>query len=128
MKNPTLTSGLLLILVSVACSSSSDVIVPSVEDVFPDGETVRLSRAPVQCGGNPWQRENKTIEEYFRDLGVTLLELRLVQHEARVCMACSCPNGERLDVLVFEESVALMLELGFVRHDDWPYDWGAPGS
>ena len=80
-----------------------------------------MSIAPIQCGGNAWQKEDKSIEDYLADRGAQVLDLRSHTFADVVCHACSCPTGERVDVLVDEEDVDILLAEGFHRFEDWPH-------
>ena len=80
-----------------------------------------MSIAPVQCGGNAWEVEEKTLEAYLEDQGVEVLDKRTTVFADAVCLACSCPTGERIDVLVSVNDVPTLLAEGFFREDDWPF-------
>ena len=77
------------------------------------GEDVWLTLNPTQCGTNPWQQspaetsgfshlnnELASIAAYYVSQGMPLEALGLVNHTQpiNVCLACSCPRGDRLVV------------------------------
>ena len=80
-----------------------------------------MSIAPVQCGGNAWEVAGQSLEDYLADLGVDVLDKKSSTWAEAVCLACSCPSGERIDVLVDTDDVAILLDEGFVPEDDWPF-------
>ncbi len=80
-----------------------------------------MSIAPIQCGGNAWEIEDKTIEAYLADLGADVIDLKTSTFAEAVCLACSCPNGQRVDILIDKDDVSILLTEGFVRSNDWPY-------
>lgn len=88
-----------------------------------DGSSDRvwMSIAPIQCGGNAWQMEHKSLRDYLADRGTEVLDLKSHTFADAVCLACSCPTGERIDVLIDEEDVDILLAEGFYRWEDWPY-------
>jgi hypothetical protein len=82
---------------------------------------VWMSIAPIQCRGNAWEQQDKTLEAYLADLGVEVLDKETSQWAEGVCEACSCPTGQRIDVLVREDDQETLLTAGFVREENWPY-------
>ena len=82
---------------------------------------VWMSIAPIQCGNNAWDRAGKTLERYLADRGVDVLDRHTSIFADAVCEACSCITGQRVDILVGERDVEIMLAEGFVRDEDWPY-------
>lgn len=85
-----------------------------------------LSLKPVQCQGNPWEKltpkgdgtepsypiaELLTIDRYFRDQGIKLQELGLVDAAAGIatCDACNCARGDRLLVRASGGDVATLV-------------------
>jgi hypothetical protein len=84
-------------------------------------EEVWMSIAPIQCGGNAWEIEEKTVEKYLEDRGVDVIETETTTFADDVCLACSCVNGQRLDILVSEDDVSIMLVENFILSIDWPY-------
>ena len=82
---------------------------------------VWMSIAPVQCGGNAWQMEEKSLEDYLKDRGAEIFDQRSRTFAEAVCLACSCPTGERIDVLINEDHVDILLAEGFHHSEDWPY-------
>jgi hypothetical protein len=79
------------------------------------------SVAPIQCGGNAWEQQGKSIEDYLSDRDVEVIELKTTTFADAVCLACSCINGQRVDILISEEDLPKVLSEGFVRAEDWPY-------
>jgi hypothetical protein len=82
-----------------------------------------LSTAPVQCGGNPWQRveasgEPEQLARWAAQNGAPLVELGFMRHtEHRVaCAACQCPRGDLAVVVAKNAAAATKLTaLGFER-------------
>lgn len=92
-----------------------------------------LDYVPVQCMGNPWEqdwlesnggdsasypkeREMKIIKSYFEKNGVQVFDMRRAQRAFdQVCLACSCPRGDLISLLVSDSQVEKMLALGFKK-------------
>ena len=89
-------------------------------DDAPDDQ-IWMSIAPIQCGGNAWEVKGQTIEAYLENRGAHVIEIETSTFSEAVCLACSCVNGQRVDILVNEDDVSVLLKEGFVRSNDWPY-------
>ncbi len=91
---------------------------------FDGGDTsdrlVWMSTAPIQCGGNAWEVADQSIEVYLADRGADVTDLKTSTFAEIVCEACSCPTGQRVDVLIDENDVPILRTEGFVRAEDWP--------
>jgi hypothetical protein len=89
-----------------------------------------LTYAPAQCLSNPWDvapgdgdgetpgypiEELQRIDDYFESQGIDLQGVGLVQRvePAFVCLACSCPRGDRLVVKARPRDVSTLVALGF---------------
>jgi hypothetical protein len=93
---------------------------------------------PIQCLGNPWERdwleshdgdyrsyprdpvtpglepqEEEIIREFYDRLGISIIEIETAQTYDQVCLACSCPQGYTLYLLVPGSNVQAMLDLGY---------------
>jgi len=94
-----------------------------------------LTFAPRQCLSNPWDTtpgsgdgespgypvdELQRIDDAFESRGLDLLELGLVwpSEPRTVCLACSCPRGDRLVVKARPNDVDALADLGFAVMDD----------
>ncbi|MFH1808823.1 MAG: hypothetical protein ABIJ09_08755, partial [Pseudomonadota bacterium] len=62
---------------------------------------------PVQCGGNPWERNSSTdpnldqntqVRVWLESLGIPVFNIRFERVYDEVCEACTCPRGDRLFV------------------------------
>lgn len=102
----------------------------------PEEEWVAME--PVQCLGNPWERDwierhgndpqryprdrdsvNRIIADYYGRLGVEVRAVVSLPRYDVVCLACSCPRGDTLYLLV--DDARPMLDLGFRREfPGWP--------
>ena len=102
------------------------------------GDTAEALYDPIQCQGNPWEQDwllahpnDPDAQEYVKahelslfkayyekEAGVAILEVKKETVYPAVCLACSCPRGDRLTVTVVAEDVAKLLELGFTVHDE----------
>lgn len=101
-----------------------------------------MSIAPIQCLSNAWEQdwlashdndygayphdlskpgleeeEKVIIRSYYQRQGVPIEELATTDWYGAVCLACSCPQGYTMFVLVAEAHEEMMLDLGFVRSD-----------
>ncbi len=101
-----------------------------------------MSIAPIQCLGNPWEQdwlashdndygayprdlsrpgleeeEKEIIQSYYQRLGVPIESLATTEWDGAVCLACSCPQGYTLYVLIADVHEETMLNLGYVRSD-----------
>ncbi len=94
--------------------------------------TTWLSLDPVQCGGNPWQKvtskgdgtapsypdpELLSIDNYFEDQGIDLLDLGLLypSRGGSVCTACSCGRGDTLLIHAKTTDVTKLKTYGFAE-------------
>ncbi len=93
---------------------------------------------PIQCGCNPWelewngsdsddntyfpggigapeldQQEIEIIKDYYQRQGVTVFDLKSRWTYDAVCLACSCPVGYTLYLLVSDSDVDRMLQFGY---------------
>ena len=93
---------------------------------------------PIQCLGNPWEQdwlennnwdyhsypkdpttpglepeELEIIQDYYERQGVTVFEGKNVPKYEEVCLACSCPEGHTLYLLVRDQDVETMVTLGY---------------
>jgi hypothetical protein len=101
------------------------------------GDYVWLSLAPRQCASNPWQLQRNvtgdgvdgatpegeltTIDRYFEDQGIDLLEVGFAgrPEPMATCSACSCPRGDLLVVKARAHQAAkLVSNHGFTRLAD----------
>ena len=90
-----------------------------------------FSIEPIQCQGNLWdewdaKELNKRKWEGEEELITVWLEIvngvRVYDYASKqvyeiVCLACSCPRGDRIAVLVNSSNSAKMLELGWEKMD-----------
>jgi len=102
------------------------------------GDGVWMAYTPIQCMGNPWEQdwlaahdddwtgypgnhsgdgltagEKEVIVDYYLRKGITIRSITSAAWDGAVCMACSCPAGYTLYVLVSEAQVDAMAGLGF---------------
>jgi hypothetical protein len=93
---------------------------------------------PVQCLGNPWEQdwlenngwdydaypkdptrpglepeEFEIIRDYYARQGVVVFEGRTAPKYESVCLACSCPEGHTLYLLVRDEDAEAMIGWGY---------------
>lgn len=128
---------LLSFLATAGCTNHGVVSEPNtLGDVLPEDTWVATD--PIQCLGNPWERdwveshngdrasypgdpitpeldpmEIEIITDYYERQGVKVLQAETVQKHDNVCAGCMCPLGYTLYLLVPEEDVSTMLDLGF---------------
>ncbi len=84
-----------------------------------------FSVEPIQCGMNPWERNEKgkegyqgTVEEWLeKEHKIEVYEVKSERIYELVCEACNCPRGDLLSVLVDSKNQDKMLELGFKMVD-----------
>ena len=89
---------------------------------------------PIQCGGNPWEKEwleshpddfsiyarlitNEKIElikNYYKKQDIEIFDVKsFTWEDVAVCESCSCSAGYTLSLLVSTSDVDKMLELGY---------------
>ena len=93
---------------------------------------------PIQCLGNPWEQdwlennngdyhsypkdpttpglepeELEIIQDYYERQGVTVFDGKNIPKYEQVCLACSCPEGHTLYLLVRDQDVETMVALGY---------------
>jgi len=89
-------------------------------------KTLWLSYEPTQCGTNAWEQgaansgdEKAAVVDYFASKGIAIEQLGFLHptEPRMVCMACSCPRGDRLIVKAASETAAAELASahGFAR-------------
>lgn len=102
-----------------------------------DASSVWLEIDPIQCMGNPWeagwleensgvrdeyptddQEQDKLIRAYYEGEGVKVRDLKRTYFtetigEVTLCLACSCPAGYTLKLLVPGVEIKRMQGLGF---------------
>lgn len=103
-----------------------------------DPAGVWMAIEPIQCLGNPWERdwleshggdysaypkdpttpglepeEFTIIQEFYDRAGVTVIDAETKQKYDAVCLACSCPEGHTLYLLVSPEGVQTMIGFGY---------------
>ena len=86
----------LALLSAIACDDGSDG-----DPLSGDGLTW-MYVLPVQCAGNAWEQAGLSVEEYYEGLGITIHDIRSERFADNVCLACSCPTGERIEVRVIK--------------------------
>jgi len=97
-----------------------------------------VAMEPIQCLGNPWEQdwlqhnngdygsypkdpttpglepeELEIIQDYYERQGVTVSDGMNVPKYEEVCLACSCPEGHTLYLLVPDQDVETMVALGY---------------
>jgi len=75
---------------------------------------------PIQCGLNFWERANKTLAEHLAENNITVLKMVSTQQYEVVCLACTCPRGDRIHVLAAKAYSKRLRELGFKVGDAPP--------
>ena len=53
------------------------------------------------------------VRSYYAEIGIAVYDIKRVETHQVVCAACSCPAGHTLYLLVDDNNVAAMLQLGF---------------
>jgi hypothetical protein len=114
----------------------------SEETLSPVPERVWVATEPIQCLGNPWERdwleshdwdysgypkdpstpglepeEIEIIQDYYARHGVEVSEAETAPKFHVVCLACCCPEGHTLYLLVRDEDVEQMIEFGYRKED-----------
>lgn len=122
---------LALSLLSVTSCISEDVNVPAPGRVW-------VATEPIQCLGNPWEhdwleshsgdhsgypkdpstpglepKEIAIIQSYYGRQGIEVFATETARKFDVVCLACSCPEGHTLYLLVREQEVEQMIEFGY---------------
>ena len=70
----------------------------------PDINYVWIQKPISQCWTSPWTASHQTVQDYFADLDITVLEVDTpndrrsmgLEHYSVVCAGCSCPGGSLL--------------------------------
>jgi hypothetical protein len=97
-----------------------------------ESESTWLAYTPIQCMGNPWERDwleshdgdygsypsdeigrGEVIREFYRRQDITIQQVRTEVSDGAVCLSCDCPAGYTLFVSVPTRQVERMQELGF---------------
>jgi hypothetical protein len=108
------------------------------------GKTLRVDRVwvairPVQCLGNPWEKdwlakhhnrawrypsrkEPAILKAYFKKKGVQILDLRVkpYQKSEPLCRTCDCARGDTLLLLIRAQDSLQMGQWGYT--DRIPYE------
>ncbi len=87
-----------------------------------------LSYLPKQCGNNPWDiwhadlnrvyiqppTEEQILKEYYQTVqNIEVIEYVNIPNQYSVCLSCDCARGDIVKVLVDNENVETMLDLGW---------------
>jgi len=92
-----------------------------------------MSIDPVQCLGNEWEQDwlehtgnnyevwtdlseaeqLEIFKVFYEGQGVIIHELDVTYPYEDVCLACSCPRGDRIHILVDAGNLEQMLDWGF---------------
>jgi hypothetical protein len=98
-------------------------------------ETSWVEIEPIQCLGNPWEhdwlnshkndsssypKENEfeIIKDFYAKKGITVINVKSERKYEVVCLACSCPRGDVLSILIYDSDVDKMLALDFKLSGD----------
>ena len=100
--------------------------------VSDDPNKVWMAASPVQCLGNPWEKdwlkahhnkgslypmhdETKVMKDFFTKNGFMIYDLRLrpYMHDKQLCRACNCSRGDLLLILVPKDDASLLTHYGF---------------
>jgi len=86
---------------------------------------VWVSIDPIQCQGNPWDKEvapeGKEGDEktnvilFYGKQGIEIFSIESAQVHEIVCQACSCPRGDRLYLEVSANDARKLVTQGFVE-------------
>ena len=124
MRGRILITSLLILLLLPSCKVDGPVDPP----IFRKSALVAID--PIQCMGNPWEREwleehewelypreledkLPIIVDYYQRQGFMISDSTILWTHNSVCLACSCPAGYTVYFLVSRRDVQMMLELGF---------------
>ena len=116
--------GLIIILIFIAGCNVQNQSNPT------QSKQVRMQINPVQCLGNPWERdwlnshsndynlyknsnEFDVIKDYYKKQGIVIFDVRKERTMEIVCDACSCPRGDTIYVSISDSDAGKMLNLGF---------------
>ena len=90
----------------------------------PSQNKVWVSINPVQCKGNPWEKnfpqennDEDTIKKYYQSLKFTIYDIKITPSSPGtiVCMACSCPRGDTIKVMVSQADADKLISQGFKK-------------
>ena len=120
---------------------STPMPVPTVSispTIAPDAKKAWVTLNPIQCNGNLWEvfwtslklyrddqamaddlrnNEEIIIKAYFKSLGITVYEFKKTLVSEMVCMACSCSNGYKIEILVDKQFAKSIDSKGNVLSD-----------
>lgn len=134
MKDMEMLCGVaIVIILSVAPFTMAIPIVSSSEQTPTHEESGKtwVEIDPIQCGHNPWEsnwpesnndsyssyprevQEIEKIKNYYQKQGIFIFDVRLKLTHEIVCLACCCPRGDTLYVLVSDSDVNKMLQFGY---------------
>ena len=68
---------------------------------------------PVQCDNNAWNPSGMSADDYYRSLGVDVTRMVSIRVYEAVCLACTCPTGDRLFLEIDAGSLDFMIGQGF---------------
>ncbi len=93
-------------------------------------EEMWLELTPIQCGGNPWEQWNsetlyKTETERIKAWLSEVYKIKVYEVIKKdfyeiVCLACSCPRGDKIYVRTASENLLALQKLGFKTTLDNP--------
>jgi len=106
--------------------------------LFEETDKTWVKTDPIQCLGNPWEvdwlkshgddyaaypkgdrsvglsdEEIQIIKDYYKKQGIVIYDVKWELWDTAVCMACSCPDGYTLYLLISNSDINMMLEFGY---------------
>jgi hypothetical protein len=116
-------------LISLIC-----LVVPAVAKTTHLADKAWVIIRPVQCLGNPWEkqwltehknkadkfprnRQFRLMRNYFAKKGIPILEMRVKTYKQGdpVCQACECPRGDEVYVMIQADDAPKMVNLGYTE-------------
>jgi len=127
-----------IILIIIAILIISFVyFAPKANNIANNNQNIWVNMVPIQCLGNPWEfdwlKKNKNkyskypighptkidlqeidiIEQFYKNQGINILDIKSNLIEKNTCAACSCAQGYKLHVLVSKNNVDKMIKMGW---------------
>ena len=120
---------LLILLTGLVNSLTFPSFFKNFNNKLNDLSTTWVNIYPVQCNLNPWQQANpfssferfqnvKTdeksqIKQYLQTKSINPITINIKKKYDIVCMSCSCPRGDEVDVLIYKKDLNKITGLGF---------------
>jgi hypothetical protein len=98
---------------------TSFLVFSSCEKYF--GEKTWTYRIETGCGTNPWSYTNSdntetVVIDFLEGKNIKVYDFKIeIYSEGPFCLACTCPTGRKIWVLISDSDLKTINEFGFIQ-------------